>query len=111
MNGRRIEPLIDTPLQGDLRLSGPQSGQGAGGGARTHDRRVSVEPRVDSPATVPLAIPYQTCEVPSFPQQDDLELLGPQSGRGADGVARTCDRSVPADVRADSQATMPPTPS
>ncbi|GFO05924.1 transposon tf2-11 polyprotein [Plakobranchus ocellatus] len=29
-----------SPQQGDLRLLGPPSGQGAGGGARTRDRRV-----------------------------------------------------------------------
>ncbi|GFO03086.1 hypothetical protein PoB_002959100 [Plakobranchus ocellatus] len=44
------------------------------------------------------------------PQQGDLRLLGPSSGRGADGGARTRDRRVPADLRADSQATVPPTP-
>ncbi|GFO34477.1 hypothetical protein PoB_006098200 [Plakobranchus ocellatus] len=31
-----------------LRLSGPPSGQGAGGGARTRDRRVPVDLRADS---------------------------------------------------------------
>ncbi|GFO44507.1 hypothetical protein PoB_007101200 [Plakobranchus ocellatus] len=31
---------VASPQQGDLRLSGPPSGQGAGGGARTRDRRV-----------------------------------------------------------------------
>ncbi|GFO07962.1 hypothetical protein PoB_003446700 [Plakobranchus ocellatus] len=44
------------------------------------------------------------------PQQGDLRLLGPPSGRGAHGRARTCDRRIPADLRADSQATVPPTP-
>ncbi|GFO43284.1 hypothetical protein PoB_006978900 [Plakobranchus ocellatus] len=44
---------IASPQQGDLRLSGPPSGQGAGGGARTRDRRVPADLRVDSPATVP----------------------------------------------------------
>ncbi|GFO21574.1 hypothetical protein PoB_004807900 [Plakobranchus ocellatus] len=44
------------------------------------------------------------------PQQGDLRLLGPPSGRGADGGARTRDRRIPADLRADSQATVPPTP-
>ncbi|GFO01306.1 hypothetical protein PoB_002781100 [Plakobranchus ocellatus] len=44
------------------------------------------------------------------PQKGDLRLLGPPSGRGADGGARTRDRRVPADLRADSQATVPPTP-
>ncbi|GFO28106.1 DC-STAMP domain-containing protein 1-like [Plakobranchus ocellatus] len=47
-NGR-----IRHPQQGDLRLSGPPSGQGAGGGARTHDRRVPADLRADSLATVP----------------------------------------------------------
>ncbi|GFO16806.1 hypothetical protein PoB_004331100 [Plakobranchus ocellatus] len=37
-------------------------------------------------------------------------LSGPPSGRGASGEARTRDRRVPADVRADSLATVPPTP-
>ncbi|GFN78689.1 hypothetical protein PoB_000519500 [Plakobranchus ocellatus] len=45
-----------------------------------------------------------------FPQQGDLRLLGSPSGRGTDGRARTRDRRVPADLRADSQATVPPTP-
>ncbi|GFN89238.1 hypothetical protein PoB_001574400 [Plakobranchus ocellatus] len=44
------------------------------------------------------------------PQQGDLRLSGPPSGQGAGGEARTCDRRVPADLRADSLATMPPTP-
>ncbi|GFO27299.1 hypothetical protein PoB_005380400 [Plakobranchus ocellatus] len=44
------------------------------------------------------------------PQQGDLMLPGPPSGQGAGGRARTRDRKVPADLRADSQATVPPTP-
>ncbi|GFO06260.1 hypothetical protein PoB_003276500 [Plakobranchus ocellatus] len=44
---------VDSPQLGDLRLSGPPSGQGAGGGARTRDRRVPADLRADSPATVP----------------------------------------------------------
>ncbi|GFN73567.1 hypothetical protein PoB_000007300 [Plakobranchus ocellatus] len=43
-------------------------------------------------------------------QQGDLRLLAPPSGRGTNGEARTRDRTVPADLRADSQATVPPTP-
>ncbi|GFN85532.1 hypothetical protein PoB_001203800 [Plakobranchus ocellatus] len=42
-----------SPQQGDLRLSGPPSGQGVGGGARTRDRMVPADLRADSPATVP----------------------------------------------------------
>ncbi|GFO21646.1 hypothetical protein PoB_004815100 [Plakobranchus ocellatus] len=44
------------------------------------------------------------------PQQGDLRLSGPPSGQGAGGGARTCDRRVPADLRAESQATVPPKP-
>ncbi|GFN93057.1 hypothetical protein PoB_001956300 [Plakobranchus ocellatus] len=42
-----------SPQQGDLRFSGPPSGQSAGGGAGTRDRRVSADLRADSLATVP----------------------------------------------------------
>ncbi|GFO26384.1 hypothetical protein PoB_005288900 [Plakobranchus ocellatus] len=39
---------IASPQQGDLRLSGPLSGQGAGGGARTRNRRVPADLRMNS---------------------------------------------------------------
>ncbi|GFN91063.1 hypothetical protein PoB_001756900 [Plakobranchus ocellatus] len=42
----------------------------------------------------------------SSPQQGDLRF----SGQGASGGARTRNRRVPAHLRADSQATVPPTP-
>ncbi|GFO35076.1 hypothetical protein PoB_006158100 [Plakobranchus ocellatus] len=51
---------IASPQQGDLRLSGPPSGQGAGGGARTRDRRVSADLRADSLANMP-PTPPKTC--------------------------------------------------
>ncbi|GFO21090.1 hypothetical protein PoB_004759500 [Plakobranchus ocellatus] len=44
------------------------------------------------------------------PQQGDLRLSGPPSGQGAGGGARASDRGVPADLRADSLATVPPMP-
>ncbi|GFO03161.1 hypothetical protein PoB_002966600 [Plakobranchus ocellatus] len=44
------------------------------------------------------------------PQQGDLRLLSPPSGQSAGSGARTRDRRVPADLRADSLATVPPTP-
>ncbi|GFO47200.1 hypothetical protein PoB_007370500 [Plakobranchus ocellatus] len=43
-------------------------------------------------------------------QQDDLRLSSPPSGQGTSGGARTCDRRVPADLRANLLATVPPTP-
>ncbi|GFO05963.1 hypothetical protein PoB_003246800 [Plakobranchus ocellatus] len=45
-----------------------------------------------------------------YSQSTDLRLSGPPSGQGAGSGARTRDRSVPADLRADSQATVLPTP-
>ncbi|GFO39524.1 hypothetical protein PoB_006602900 [Plakobranchus ocellatus] len=44
------------------------------------------------------------------PQQGDLRLSGPLSRQSAGGGARTRDRRVPADLRADSLVTAPPTP-
>ncbi|GFN76915.1 hypothetical protein PoB_000342100 [Plakobranchus ocellatus] len=44
------------------------------------------------------------------PQQGDLRLSGLPSRLGTSGGARTRDRRVPADLRADSLATEPPTP-
>ncbi|GFN75936.1 hypothetical protein PoB_000244200 [Plakobranchus ocellatus] len=48
--------------------------------------------------------------LPMCPQQGDLRLSGPPSGQDAGGGARTRDRRVPADLRADTLATVPPTP-
>ncbi|GFO11123.1 hypothetical protein PoB_003762800 [Plakobranchus ocellatus] len=45
------------------------------------------------------------------PQQDDLRHSGPPSGQSAGGGARSPDRKIPADLRADSLSTVPPTPS
>ncbi|GFO11453.1 cyclin-dependent kinase 2 [Plakobranchus ocellatus] len=50
------------------------------------------------------------CVSTGSPQRGDLKLSGPPSGQGADGGARTHDRRVPADLRADLLATVPPTP-
>ncbi|GFO49858.1 hypothetical protein PoB_007636300 [Plakobranchus ocellatus] len=44
------------------------------------------------------------------PQQGDFRFSGRPSGQGADGGTRTHDRMVPADLRADSLATVPPMP-
>ncbi|GFO36132.1 hypothetical protein PoB_006263700 [Plakobranchus ocellatus] len=52
---------IASPQQGDLRLSGHPSGEGAGSGARTRDRRVPADLRADSQATV-LPTPPSTVE-------------------------------------------------
>ncbi|GFO45873.1 hypothetical protein PoB_007237800 [Plakobranchus ocellatus] len=45
--------FITSPLQADLRLLRPPSGQSAGSGARTRDRSVSADPRADSLTTLP----------------------------------------------------------
>ncbi|GFN99341.1 hypothetical protein PoB_002584700 [Plakobranchus ocellatus] len=44
---------IASPPQSDLRLLSPPSGQGTGGGAKTHNRKVPADLRADSLATVP----------------------------------------------------------
>ncbi|GFO49804.1 hypothetical protein PoB_007630900 [Plakobranchus ocellatus] len=44
---------IASSQQGDPRLSGPPSGQGDGGGARTRDRTFPSDLSADLPATVP----------------------------------------------------------
>ncbi|GFO15720.1 hypothetical protein PoB_004222500 [Plakobranchus ocellatus] len=48
---------IASPQQGDLRLSGPPSGLGAGGETRNRDRRFSADFRADSLTTVPSTPP------------------------------------------------------
>ncbi|GFN98164.1 hypothetical protein PoB_002467000 [Plakobranchus ocellatus] len=40
----------------------------------------------------------------------DLRLSGPPSGQGVGGGARDRDRRIPADFRADSLSSVPPTP-
>ncbi|GFO09521.1 hypothetical protein PoB_003602600 [Plakobranchus ocellatus] len=44
------------------------------------------------------------------PQIADFRLSGTPSGEGAGGWASTRDRRVPADLRVDSLATVPPRP-
>ncbi|GFO37084.1 hypothetical protein PoB_006358900 [Plakobranchus ocellatus] len=44
------------------------------------------------------------------PQQDDFRLSGPLSGQDTSSGARARNRRVNADPRADSLATVPPTP-
>ncbi|GFO14205.1 chemosensory receptor a [Plakobranchus ocellatus] len=66
-----------------------------------------------TPTAATLLVPHFEPEFTSLkasPQQGDLRLSGPPSGQGAGGGARTRDRKVPADLRADSLATVPPTP-
>ncbi|GFO25150.1 hypothetical protein PoB_005165500 [Plakobranchus ocellatus] len=46
----------------------------------------------------------------SSPQQSDLRLSGHPSGRSTGSGTRTRDRRVPAELRADSLVTVPPTP-
>ncbi|GFO01652.1 hypothetical protein PoB_002815700 [Plakobranchus ocellatus] len=48
------------------------------------------------------------CPIFKNPQQGNLRLSGLLSGQGVGGGARTRDRRVPADLRADSLATVPP---
>ncbi|GFO45852.1 hypothetical protein PoB_007235700 [Plakobranchus ocellatus] len=54
ISSNKIDESIASPKQDDFRLSGPPSGQGVCGGARTRNRRIPVDLRADLPATVPL---------------------------------------------------------
>ncbi|GFN80826.1 hypothetical protein PoB_000733200 [Plakobranchus ocellatus] len=57
--GFSVNEKTARPQQDDLRLSGPPSGRGAGGWARsTHDRRIHAVLRADSQATVPSTLRY-----------------------------------------------------
>ncbi|GFO28710.1 hypothetical protein PoB_005521500 [Plakobranchus ocellatus] len=49
------------------------------------------------------------CMYLACPQHDDLRLSGPPPGQEASSGARTRNRRVPADLRADSLSTVPPT--
>ncbi|GFO22509.1 hypothetical protein PoB_004901400 [Plakobranchus ocellatus] len=56
--GSGAHPSLNGPQQDDLRLSCPPPGQGAGGGARTRDRRVLASLRADSLYSVPPTNPF-----------------------------------------------------
>ncbi|GFO10317.1 hypothetical protein PoB_003682200 [Plakobranchus ocellatus] len=51
-----------SPQQGDLRLSGPLTGQGTGGGVQTRDRRIPADIRAGAPAIVPPTPPLSYYE-------------------------------------------------
>ncbi|GFO36001.1 hypothetical protein PoB_006250600 [Plakobranchus ocellatus] len=53
------------------------------------------------------ATPFRTKQSDISPQQGDLRHSRPPSDQGAGGRARTRDRRVPADFRADLLATAP----
>ncbi|GFN77343.1 hypothetical protein PoB_000384900 [Plakobranchus ocellatus] len=66
---------IANPQQGDLRLSGPTSGQSVGGGTRTQVRRVLPDLRTDSLVSVPPTPPAGVRMIFSFNPTDTFSLL------------------------------------
>ncbi|GFO31640.1 hypothetical protein PoB_005814500 [Plakobranchus ocellatus] len=69
-----------------------------------------TKPTVKSPSVIPPLYNWVWLLYTASPQQGDLRILGPQSDQGAGSGASTRDRRVPEDLRADSLATVPPTP-
>ncbi|GFN74699.1 hypothetical protein PoB_000120500 [Plakobranchus ocellatus] len=94
--------------QGDLRRPDPPSDQGAIGGVRTLDKKsLQISRRVRYPVLRSEPCLFYASDYTYLrPHQGDLRLLGPTSGQGAGGGARTRDRRVPADLRADSLTTV-----
>ncbi|GFO44553.1 hypothetical protein PoB_007105800 [Plakobranchus ocellatus] len=90
------------PQQGDLRLSGPPSGQGASGGARTPDRMVLADLRVGSLSTVPPTLPsvsylHNIFKAGWFPlslQKSLLRLPSVYLGGPVDSKCSTIDLSI-----------------
>ncbi|GFO27560.1 hypothetical protein PoB_005406500 [Plakobranchus ocellatus] len=91
--------------------NGKRSGHGAGGVARTRDKRIPRDGFVIHRSTVSKSkcFGYLVASDAS-PQQGDLRLPGPPLGHGAGSGARTRHRRVPADLMADSLTTLLPTP-
>ncbi|GFO10442.1 hypothetical protein PoB_003694700 [Plakobranchus ocellatus] len=80
------------------------------GGAVAHLVGLSAiksEVRGSNPSPGQISFSMLLCVNPAL--NGDLSLSGSPSGRGAGSGARTCDRTVAADLRADSLSTVPPT--
>ncbi|GFO03392.1 hypothetical protein PoB_002989700 [Plakobranchus ocellatus] len=62
--------------------------------------------------TMEHVLPYSRvgCMYIACPQHGDLRLSDPPLGQDISGGARTRNRRVPAELRADSLSTVPPTP-
>ncbi|GFN82874.1 hypothetical protein PoB_000938000 [Plakobranchus ocellatus] len=93
LNIQHFHNKVKSALQAVVRL-------GVGGG-------LGLEPATEGSLQVSDAVVRLGA---ASPQQGDLRLSSSPSGQDAGGGARTRDRRVPADLRADSLATMPPTP-
>ncbi|GFO27632.1 hypothetical protein PoB_005413700 [Plakobranchus ocellatus] len=76
----------------------------------TEDVGVTVDSKPALKFAGTLLSPFRAPPSALSPQQSDLRLSGPSSGQGTGGGAQTRDRGIPADIWADSLATMLPTP-
>ncbi|GFO29575.1 hypothetical protein PoB_005608000 [Plakobranchus ocellatus] len=103
-------PLLFFDLKG---VGGTVVSESALRSAGTLLSRVQAPPPAPWPDGGPKSLRSPCCGLAIYtsPQQGDLRLSGPLSSQGAGGEARTRGRRVPADLRADCLATVPPTPS
>ncbi|GFO05772.1 hypothetical protein PoB_003227700 [Plakobranchus ocellatus] len=97
---------VPTPSSGSNGNSNGNGGGGRGGGGNNSAASLPLGAGVASLCLLLLT----TIAITGFPQQSDPRLSGPLTGQGAGGGARTYDRLVPADLRTDTLATVPPTP-
>ncbi|GFO23258.1 hypothetical protein PoB_004976300 [Plakobranchus ocellatus] len=107
-----VKEVYIEPISKKTQIIGNPPGRGADGEPQNRDRRVTADLSA-------VCNPYCAINVVkkdrgflyiASPQQGDLRLSGPPLGRGVGCGARTRDGRVRADFRADTLATVPPTP-
>ncbi|GFO49993.1 hypothetical protein PoB_007649800 [Plakobranchus ocellatus] len=103
MLGQSVEPTLLTLFNLHLMLC-------AKNGSVTPDLQLLIKFPVEALRWQTIAGTFSVNILGASAQQGDLRLSSPPSGQGAGGGARTCNRKVPSDLRADSLPTVQWTP-